>query len=113
VYKLLACVPLSNNLVVMSSKSSVVLSSNCSKVSRVNPSSIKTILVLTPVKVGSSDCVTIALKLPITSMLVVIIVSLELKLPSLSTALIKKLPVLAGTETDVYMKNLQHQKVVQ
>ena len=54
-----------------------------------------------PVKLGFSVIVSTKLKFPIPITLVTTRVALELKLPSLSTALIKYVPFLAGTVTEV------------
>ena len=83
-----------------------VAESNCSTESNVKkklvPSSVVlTILVLVPEKAGFWVDVVISLKSPIFAISVAITVSLLLKPPNLSTALIKYDPTLAGTVTEV------------
>ena len=73
----------------MSSKLSEVLSSKFSILSNSKALSTATQSVLVPVKFGFSVAVLALVKLPIAVILVVIIASLDEKLPSLSTALIR------------------------
>ena len=60
-----------------------------------------TVFVNVPANDGCSDCVATALKFKALVTFEIIAVALELKFPNLSTALIKYVPVLAGTEIDV------------
>ena len=57
--------------------------------------------VVVPAKVGCSDCVVILLKFVTLVTLEITAVAFELKFPNLSTALIRYVPALAGTEIDV------------
>ena len=66
-------VPPSKFLAVISSKLSVVLSSNCSMVSRIKVLSTATVLFLTPVKFGCSVAIPAFWKSPIDIILVVMI----------------------------------------
>ena len=63
--------------------------------------SVITVFVLVPANVGCSDWVAILLKFKALVTFDIIAVALELKFPNLSTALIKYVPALAGTDIDV------------
>ena len=78
--------PLSKNLVVSESKLPLALSNNSDESNSI-ALSVKTVFVKVPPNVGCSACVVIALKFKGLVTLDIIAVALELKLPSLSTAL--------------------------
>jgi hypothetical protein len=58
-------------------------------------------LLSVPEKLGCSDCVATALKFNVLVTLEITAVAFELKFPNLSTAFIRYVPALAGTEIEV------------